>query len=107
MVFLSHKVDVKMIFTDNWKSSCFELFGDGKYNLFSAKKLMERWYLLSLFELTMIFQDFENTVFRAVNSIKTVWNKWTFFIVFFVTFVWISSRLGTFVMYNNGSFEEN
>ena len=24
------------------RSSCFELFGDGKYGLFSAKKLMER-----------------------------------------------------------------
>ena len=25
-----------------WKSSCFELFGDGKYGLFPDKKLMER-----------------------------------------------------------------
>ena len=48
------------------RSSCFELFGDGKYGLFSAKKLMERWYLLGLFELSMIFQDLRNTVFRAV-----------------------------------------
>ena len=29
-------------------SSCFELFGNGKYGLFSAKKLMEKWYLLGL-----------------------------------------------------------
>ena len=28
------------------KSSCFELFGDGKCGHFWAKKLMERWYLL-------------------------------------------------------------
>ena len=28
------------------KCSCFELFGDGKYDLFWGKKLMERWYLL-------------------------------------------------------------
>ena len=28
------------------KSSCFELFNDGKYGLFWDKKLMERWYLL-------------------------------------------------------------
>ena len=28
------------------KSSCFEFFGDGKYGLFWAKKLMKRWYLL-------------------------------------------------------------
>ena len=28
------------------EGSCFELFGDGKYGLFLAKKLMERLYLL-------------------------------------------------------------
>ena len=28
------------------KSSCFKLSGDGKYSLFWAKKMMERWYLL-------------------------------------------------------------
>ena len=44
----------------NWllESSCFELSGDGKYGLFWAKKLTERWYLLitvlesSCFELS-------------------------------------------------------
>ena len=96
---LRQKVAGKMIFTDYWKvlvltfsrmgntsffwgkklmendiywllrSSCFELFGDGKYGLFSAKKLMERWYLLALFELPMIFQDLGNMVFRAVNFV--------------------------------------
>ena len=50
------------------RSSCFELFGDGKYGLFSAKKLMERWYLLGLFELSIIFQGLANTVFRAVMA---------------------------------------
>ena len=93
MVFFSQKVDGNMIFTDYWKvlvlifwgmentvsfepkscwkddiywslrNSCFELSGDGKYDLFSAKKLMERLYLLGLFELFMIFQDLKNTVF--------------------------------------------
>ena len=97
--FLRQKVAGKMIFTDYWKvlvltfsmmgntsffwgkklmendiywllrSSCFALFGDGKYGLFSAKKLMERWYLLALFELPMIFQDLGNMVFRAVNFV--------------------------------------
>ena len=33
------------------KKSCFYLFGNGKYVLFSAKKFIERWYLLGLFEL--------------------------------------------------------
>ena len=94
--FLSQKVAGKMIFTDYgkvlvlifsemgntvffepkswWKddiywllrSSCFELSGYGKYVLFSAKKLTERWYLLGLFELFMIFQGLENMAFRAV-----------------------------------------
>ena len=74
--FLSQKVDGNMIFIDYWnvfvlnfsgmenavlfegkswwkdyiywllKSSCFELFCDGKYGPFWGKKLMERWYLL-------------------------------------------------------------
>ena len=52
------------------KSSCFELFGDGKYGLFLAKKLMKRWYLLGLFELSMIFQDLGNMVLGAVRRAK-------------------------------------
>ena len=51
------------------RNSCFELFGNGKYSLFSAKKLMKRWYILGLFELSMIFQDLGNMVFRAVCSV--------------------------------------
>ena len=31
------------------RSSCFKHFDDGQYGLFSAKKLMERWYLLGFF----------------------------------------------------------
>ena len=48
------------------KSFLFELFGDGKCGLFSAKKLMEKWYLLGLFDLFMIFQDLRNMAFCAV-----------------------------------------
>ena len=44
------------------KSSCFQLFSDGKYGLFSAKKLMKWWCLLGLFELSLIFQDLGNMV---------------------------------------------
>ena len=95
-LFLSQNVNGNMIFTDHWKvlvlnfsemgntvffepkswlkykiywlqeSSCFELFGDSKYGLFWAKKLMERWYLPGLFKLFMIFQDLGNMVFLAV-----------------------------------------
>ena len=33
---------------------------------FKAETLMERWYLLALFELSKLFQNLENMVFRAV-----------------------------------------
>ena len=109
-LFLTQKFDWKMIFTDYWKGlvlnfsvvwntvffesrswwkddiywllriSCFKLFRDGKYGLFSAKRLMERWYLDSLFELSMIFQDLGNIVFRAAcvlmpNVLKSFFHK--------------------------------
>ena len=96
VVFLTQKVDGKMIFTNYWKVlflifsgmgntvffypkslwkdniywllkiSFFELFGMANTVFFWVKKLMERWYLLRLFEISMIFQDLENMVFRAV-----------------------------------------
>ena len=48
------------------KSSCFELFGDRKYDYFLAKKLIERLYLLGLFEICTIFQDLGNIVFHKM-----------------------------------------
>ena len=39
----------------------------GNNVFFQPKKLMERLYLLGLFELSMIFQDLGNMVFRAVH----------------------------------------
>ena len=56
------------------ESSCFELwivfvlnFSElGNTFFLWPKKLMERWYLLGLFELSNIFQDLGNMVFRAV-----------------------------------------
>ena len=53
------------------RSSCFELFGDGKYGLFFSQKLMERSYLHGLFALSMIFADLGNIVFHAVLVFKT------------------------------------
>ena len=53
------------------RSSCFELFGDGKYGLFFSQKLMERSYLHGLFALSMIFADLGNMVFHAVLVFKT------------------------------------
>ena len=97
---VSQKTDGKTIFTDCWKvldlnylkmgntvyfwqkswwknhiqwlleSPCFEPFGDGKHSLFWAKKLMERWYFLGLFEIFMIFQDLENMGSCAAISME-------------------------------------
>ena len=64
--FLSQEVDGKMIFTGYWEVLVLNFSVMGNTVFFSAKKLMERWYLLGLFELSMIFQDLGNMVFRAV-----------------------------------------
>ena len=50
--------------------SGIELFGDGKYGIFWSKELMERWYLLGVFYLSMIFQDLGNMVFGAVKQLQ-------------------------------------
>ena len=56
-----------MIFTCYFQLVIFNFSVMGSTIFFSAKKLTERWYLLGLFELSIIFQDFANTVFRAVE----------------------------------------
>ena len=65
-LFLSQKVDGKMIFTDYWKVFVLNFLVMGNTVFFTTKKLMERLYLLGLFELSMIFHDLENLVFRTV-----------------------------------------
>ena len=57
----------KMIFTVTEKFLFWTFWWWEIRLFFSAKKLMERWYLLSLFELSLIFQDLRHTVFRAVK----------------------------------------
>ena len=61
-----------MIFTDYWKVLVllFWPFRNGKYGLFSVKQLMERWNLLGLFELSMIFRDLGNMGFRAALTLN-------------------------------------
>ena len=71
-LFWAKKLMEKMIFTDYWKVLVLNFSMMGNTIFFSAKKLMERWYLLGLFELSMMFQDLGNTVFHAVYS-KYVW----------------------------------
>ena len=56
-----------IIYTDYWKLSCFKVFEDGRYSLFWSKKSMEKWYLLSIFKLSMIIQDLGKMTFRAVS----------------------------------------
>ena len=76
MVFLSKKVDGNMIFTDSWKSLVLNFSVMGKTVFFSAKILMERWYIHGLFELSMIFQKLENVVFPAVLRENKVIRNW-------------------------------
>ena len=84
--FLSQKVDGNMLFTDYWKvlilnfsvieNMVFFLSQevDGKVmantGLSSAKKLMKTWYILGLFEVSMIFRDLRNMLFPAVYVTK-------------------------------------
>ena len=65
--FLSQEVDWKMIFTGYWEVLVLNFSVMGNPVFFSVKKLVERWYLLGLFEVSMIFKDLRNMVFRAVS----------------------------------------
>ena len=74
-IFLSQEVDGKIIFTGYWEVLVLNFLVMGNTVLLSAKKLMERWYLYGLFELSMIFQDLGNMVFRAVLLVQTIIEK--------------------------------
>ena len=62
--FLSQKVDGKMIFTGYWEVLVLNFLVMGNTVFSSAKKLVKRWYLLGLFELSMIFKGLGNMAFR-------------------------------------------
>ena len=66
--FSSQIVDGKMIFTEYWKVLILKFSEMRNTVFFRAKKLMERWYLLGLFELSIIFEDLGNVVFCAMNT---------------------------------------
>ena len=64
------------------ESSCFELYRDGKYSLFWAKKLMKRWYLL-ITEKTLFwtFRRWEIQSFlsqKVDGKIIFPWSFWAF-----------------------------
>ena len=65
--FLSQEVDWKMIFTGYWEVLVLNFSVMGNPVFFSVKKLVERWYLLGFFEVSIIFKDLRNMVFRAVS----------------------------------------
>ena len=67
-LFLSQEIDGKMVFTGYGEAFVLNFLVMGNTIFFLAKKLMERWFLLCLFELSMIFQDLGNTVFRAESN---------------------------------------
>ena len=66
-LFLSQEVNGKMVFTGYWEVLVLNFSVMGNTVFFSAKMFMERWYLHGLFELSVIFQDLGNMVFRAVR----------------------------------------
>ena len=66
-LFWSQEVDEKIIFTGHQEFLVLNFSLMGNTIVFSANKLMERWYLLLHFKLSMIFQDLRNTVFRALH----------------------------------------
>ena len=55
-LFLSQEVNRKMIFTDYWKFIVLNSLGMGNMVFFWAKKLMERWYLVWLSELSRTWE---------------------------------------------------
>ena len=65
--FLSLKNSGTMIFTGDWKVLVLNFLEMGNAVFFSSEKLIQKWYLLGLFELSKIFQDLENIVFCTVN----------------------------------------
>ena len=64
--FLSQEAGGKMIFTGYGEVLVLNFPVMGNTVFFTAKQLMEGWYLRDLFELSMIFQDLGHMVFRAV-----------------------------------------
>ena len=89
------------------KSSCFELFRDGKYGLFWAKKLMERWYFtrsfwafhdipsLGKYDFSRsLFNIFTTTCSRNPNIIFVtylIFFTFTSTFIVILTLIWISN----------------
>ena len=85
-LFLSQKVDGKMIFTDYWKGLVLNFSVMGNTVFFWVKKLMERWYLLVTEKfLFWTFRWWEIQYFFQPKS----WWKNDIYLVF-LSFPWYS-----------------
>ena len=60
------------------KRSCFQLFGNGKYGHLWDKKLMERWYLLITDYLFWAFQRWEMQFFFSQKVDEKITFGWSF-----------------------------
>ena len=76
-LFLSQKVDGKMVFTDYWKGLLQNFSKMQNTVIFSAKKLMERWYVLIIEKV--LFWTFQRWEVRSFFERKNWWkddNYW-------------------------------
>ena len=73
-LFLSQKVDGKMIFTDYWKVLVLNFSMMGNTVFFWVKKLMERWYLLVTEKF--LFWTFRWWEIRSFLSAKKLMERW-------------------------------
>ena len=85
-LFSSQKVDRKMIFTDYWKVLVLNFSEMRNTVFFRAKKLMERWYLLTTGKF--LFWTFRWWKIRSFLQRKSWW-KGEFYLVF-LSFPWYS-----------------
>ena len=78
-VFLSQKVDGNMIFTNYWKVLVLIFSRMGNTVFFSAKKLMERWYLLITEKL--FFWTFRGWQIRSFFESISWWKDNIYFLL--------------------------
>ena len=82
-VFFDQEVDGKMIVTGYWEDLVLNFLVMGNMVFFLAKKLMERWYLDGLFELSMIFEELGNMVFRTVHIVILLYTLLVIFLTWY------------------------
>ena len=85
-LFLSQKVDGKMLFTDYWKVLVLNFSVIGKTVFFSVEKLMERWYLLN--NEKFLFWILRRWEIRSFFQPKSWWKDHIY--LAFLRFPWYS-----------------